>query len=86
MGVIPPKPKLRSKPASRPRVKVDLSKLKKRDYIVGDSDDFVHMDWSSEWSEMKNLQTLPDGRDSESAVGEKTWPKSRKPKKSGVNS
>jgi hypothetical protein len=30
-----------------------LSRLKKRDYIVGNSDDIVHMDWSKEWSEMK---------------------------------
>ncbi len=86
MGVIPPKPKLRSTPQSCPRVKVDLSKLKKRDYIVGDSDDIVHMDWSSEWSELKNLEPLLDDRGSESAVGEKIWPKSRKPTKSGVNS
>jgi hypothetical protein len=50
-----------------------LSKLKKRDYIIGDSDDLVHMDWSGEWSELKNLETLPDGRGSES-VNEQ-WPK-----------
>jgi hypothetical protein len=43
-----------------------LSKLKKRDYIVGGSDDIVHMDWSSEWSELKNLQPPPDGRGSDS--------------------
>ena len=30
-----------------------LSRLKKRDYIVGDPEDFVHMDWSKEWSEIK---------------------------------
>ncbi|MGA2879158.1 MAG: hypothetical protein ABSG13_09430 [Bryobacteraceae bacterium] len=30
-----------------------LSRLKKRDYIVGDSDDIMHIDWLSEWSEMK---------------------------------
>ena len=30
-----------------------LSRLKKRDYIVGNSDDIVHMDWSKEWSELK---------------------------------
>jgi hypothetical protein len=60
MSVIPPKLKLRSKPTNLPRVKVDLSKLKKRDYVIGDSDDFVHMDWSHEWSELKNLEPLPD--------------------------
>ncbi len=48
-----------------PRVKVDLSKFKKRDYIVGNSDDLVHMDWSGEWSEMQNLQPLPHGHGSE---------------------
>ena len=26
-----------------------LSKLKKRDVLVGDPEDIVHMDWSSEW-------------------------------------
>jgi hypothetical protein len=43
-----------------------LSRLKKRDYIVGDSDDIVHMDWSSEWSELKNLEPLSDDRDPDS--------------------
>jgi prevent-host-death family protein len=37
-----------------PETKPDkLSRLKKRDYIVGDSEDFVHIDWTNEWSEMK---------------------------------
>jgi len=37
-----------------PEVKPDkLSRLKKRKCIVGDPEDLVHMDWSSEWSEMK---------------------------------
>jgi hypothetical protein len=38
-----------------PEVQPDkLSRLKKRpNYIVGDSEDFVHMDWLHEWSEMK---------------------------------
>jgi hypothetical protein len=63
-----------SKPKSQPARKITRSKqqlneksskLKKRDYIVGDPEDFVHMDWSSEWSELKNLQPLPDGRGSE---------------------
>jgi hypothetical protein len=40
-----------------PEAKPDkLSKLKKRKYIVGDSDDIVHMDWLSEWHELKNLK------------------------------
>jgi hypothetical protein len=86
MSVIRPKSKLCAKPTDRPRAKVDLSKLKKRDYIVGDSDDLVHMDWSSEWSELKNLEPLPHGRGSESTLGKRTWQKSRKPTKSGVNS
>jgi len=38
----------------------DLSKLPKRDFIVGDLDDIVHMDWSSEWSELKNLDAEPE--------------------------
>ncbi len=33
----------------------DLSKLPKRDCIVGDPDDLVHIDWMSEWSELKNF-------------------------------
>ena len=41
-----------------------LSRLKKRDYIVGDPADFVHMDWSGEWIELKNLEPLSDGRGS----------------------
>jgi prevent-host-death family protein len=37
-----------------PETKPDkLSRLKKRDYIVGDPEDLVHIDWLSEWSEMK---------------------------------
>ena len=37
-----------------PETKPDkLSRLKKRDYVAGDSDDLVHMDWSKEWSELK---------------------------------
>jgi len=37
-----------------PDVKPDkLSRLKKRDCIVGDPDDIVHMDWLSEWTELK---------------------------------
>jgi hypothetical protein len=43
-----------------------LSRLKKRDYIVGDPDDIIHIDWLSEWSEMKNLEPLPDGHGSDS--------------------
>lgn len=27
-----------------------LSRLKKHDLIVGDPEDLVHMDWSSEWN------------------------------------
>ena len=30
-----------------------LSRLKKRDYIIGGPEDLVHMDWSKEWSELK---------------------------------
>jgi prevent-host-death family protein len=33
--------------------RLKLSKLKKRNYIVGDPEDFVHMDWLHEWSELK---------------------------------
>jgi prevent-host-death family protein len=37
-----------------PEAKLDkLSRLKKRNYIVGDPEDLVHMDWLHEWSEMK---------------------------------
>ena len=37
-----------------PETKPDrLSRLKKRDYIIGDSEDLVHMDWSKEWSELE---------------------------------
>jgi hypothetical protein len=30
-----------------------LARLKKRDIFVGDPDDIIGMDWSSEWSELK---------------------------------
>ena len=33
--------------------RLKLSKLKKRNYIVGDPEDLVHMDWLHEWSELK---------------------------------
>jgi len=37
-----------------PETKPDrLSKLKKRDCIVGDPEDLVHMDWLHEWTELK---------------------------------
>ena len=29
-----------------------LARLKKRDVIVGDPDDLVHIEWSAEWSEL----------------------------------
>lgn len=37
-----------------PEVKPNkLSRLKKRNCIVGDPDGIVHMDWLSEWTELK---------------------------------
>jgi hypothetical protein len=30
-----------------------LAKLKKRNYLVGDPESIVHMDWLKEWSELK---------------------------------
>ena len=33
-----------------------FSRLKKRNYIVGDPEDIVHLDWSSYWNELKNLE------------------------------
>ncbi len=33
-----------------------LSRLKKRNYLVGDPEDIVHMDWSSEWSEPEKFK------------------------------
>jgi hypothetical protein len=37
-----------------PEVKPDkLSRLKKRKCIIGNPDDIVHMDWLSEWTELK---------------------------------
>lgn len=30
-----------------------LAKLKKRNVIIGNPDDLIYMDWSSEWSELK---------------------------------
>jgi antitoxin (DNA-binding transcriptional repressor) of toxin-antitoxin stability system len=33
-----------------------LARLTKKDWLVGDPEDIVHMDWSQEWSEIKNAQ------------------------------
>jgi prevent-host-death family protein len=41
---------LRIVPETKPN---KLSRLKKRNYLVGDPEDIVHMDWLSEWSELK---------------------------------
>jgi hypothetical protein len=30
-----------------------LDRLKKRDLVIGDFNDLIHMDWSKEWSELK---------------------------------
>lgn len=57
---------------ANPNVNDKLSRLKKRNYIVGDSDDIVHMDWSKEWTELKNLEPLPHGRGSETGRGSKS--------------
>lgn len=48
-------------PSTKPQVDDKLSKLKKRDHIVGNPEDIVHMDWSSEWNELKNLDSESDG-------------------------
>jgi len=37
--------------ADKPPSKLD--RLKKRDVLVGDLKDIIHMDWSKEWSELK---------------------------------
>jgi len=40
-----------------PEQKIDkLSRLTKRDYLVGDPEEIVHMDWSSEWTEPEKLK------------------------------
>jgi prevent-host-death family protein len=37
-----------------PETKPDKpSRLKRGDYIIGDPEDFVHIDWSKQWSELK---------------------------------
>jgi antitoxin (DNA-binding transcriptional repressor) of toxin-antitoxin stability system len=30
-----------------------LDRIKKKDYLIGDLDSIIHMDWSKEWSELK---------------------------------
>ena len=37
-----------------------LASLEGWDYIVGDPEDFVHIDWSIEWTGLKNLEPDPD--------------------------
>ena len=40
-----------------PETKPDkLSRLKKRKCIIGDPEDIVHMDWSSEWTEPEKFK------------------------------
>jgi len=41
LRIVPEKPKSK------------LSRLKKRDCIVGDPEDLVHMDWLEHWSELQ---------------------------------
>ena len=36
-----------------------LSRLKKRNYLVGDPEDIVHMDWLHEWTEPSKFEALP---------------------------
>jgi hypothetical protein len=38
-----------------------LSKLKKRKLLVGDPEDIVHMNWFSEWTELRNLGPGTEG-------------------------
>lgn len=33
-----------------------LAKLPERDWVVGDPEDLVHIDWSKEWTEFKNVK------------------------------
>jgi hypothetical protein len=35
-----------------------LDRIKKKDYFVGELDDIIHMDWSKEWTELKNIDKL----------------------------
>ena len=39
-----------------PKVPSRLAKLKDRNWVVGDVDDTIHIDWMSEWNELKNLE------------------------------
>ena len=39
-----------------PELPSRLSKLKKRDWVVGDPDDLIHIDWMAHWNEVKNLK------------------------------
>ncbi len=54
-------------PESKPS---KLSPLEKRDYIAGDPENLVHMDWTREWTELKVNAS---------------WLKSRKPTRNGVS-
>ena len=41
---------LRIVPVQKPS---KLDRLKKRNCVVGDLDDLIHLDWTHEWSELK---------------------------------
>jgi hypothetical protein len=42
-----------------PEIKPDkLSRLKKRNNLVGDPEDIVHMDWLSEWTEPSKFEPI----------------------------
>jgi antitoxin (DNA-binding transcriptional repressor) of toxin-antitoxin stability system len=43
LRIVPPEPRRR------------LDRLPRRDYIVGDPEDLVHLDWSDEWSGVPEL-------------------------------
>ena len=38
-----------------------LDRLKKHDYVVGDLESIIHMDWSKEWSELKSRTSYARG-------------------------
>jgi len=54
-------PVLKNVPETKPD---KLSRLKKRNFLVGDPEDFVHMDWLSKWTELKagSPETQPSRR------------------------
>ena len=49
LKIVPPKQKRDGNLAK-------LARMGEQDWVVGDPDDLIHIDWSKEWTEFKNVK------------------------------